>query len=64
MLDAVDFCESSRLYSVNYVRDYIIHSTEKTPDKPLVQIPVSNSKYHVTTQKRSIEVYAEAGDAQ
>ena len=28
----------------------------------LKQIPVSNKKYHITTQKRSIEEYVKAGD--
>lgn len=63
VLDAVEFCKSSKLYSANYVRDYIVHSAKKPQEKPLLTIPVSDSKYHVTTQKRSIDVYAKAGDA-
>lgn len=63
VLEAVGFCQSSRLHSANYLKDYLEH-TALTPDKAdIPAIPVSNKKYHVTTQKRSLEVYAKAGAA-
>ena len=61
VLVAVDFCQYSKLYSANYVKDYLEHHADKQPEVPMLPIPVSNSKYHVTTQKRSLEVYAKAG---
>lgn len=61
VLVAVAFCQYSKLYSANYVKDYLEHQADKQPEAPMLPIPVSNSKYHVTTQKRSLEVYAKAG---
>ena len=61
VLVAVDFCQYSKLYSANYVKDYLEHHADKQPEVPMLPIPVSNSKYHVTTQKRSLEVYVKAG---
>ena len=60
-LQAVDFCSQSRLHSANFVKNYLEHHAAKPPRKPLLPIPVSDSKYHVTTQKRPLEVYAKAG---
>ena len=39
--------------------EYMEKPKQKTQ---LKQIPVSNKKYHITTQKRSIEEYVKAGD--
>ncbi|MBP2657685.1 MAG: Integrase catalytic region [Firmicutes bacterium] len=61
VLEAAGFCHYNKLYSANYIKDYLEHSAFKQP-KPLeLPIPVSNTKYHVTTQKRSLHVYAQAG---
>lgn len=63
VLEAIDFCQNSSLYSANYLKDYLEHAVI-TPDKATIPaIPVSNKKYHVTTQKRSLEVYVKAGAA-
>lgn len=61
-LQAIDFCQDSKLYSANYVKDYLAHvaTTQPEPPIPLV-IPVSDQKYHVTTQKRNLDVYVKAG---
>ena len=61
VLAAVDFCQYSKLFSANYVKDYLAHQAEKQPKAPMLPIPVSNSKYHVTTQKRPLEAYSRAG---
>ena len=63
VLAAVDFCQYSKLYSANYVKDYLAHQADKQPKTPMLPIPVSNSKYHVTTQKRPLEAYSMAGGA-
>lgn len=63
-LHAIDFCQDSKLYSANYMKDYLAHVSVKQPEPsaPTV-IPVSDQKYHVTTQKRDLDVYVKAGDA-
>lgn len=60
VLVAVDFCQYSKLYSANYIKDYLEHTAFKQATPPEMPIPVSNTKYHVTTQKRSLTVYAKA----
>ncbi len=63
VLEAADFCQYSKLYSANYIKDYLDHNAFKQPEPQALPIPVSNAKYHVTTQKRSLSVYAKAGGA-
>jgi transposase len=63
-LEAVDFCRCSKLYSANYMKDYLEHSAVKQTNPQELPIPVSNAKYHVTTQKRPLEVYAKASGDQ
>lgn len=60
-LEAAAFCERSKLDSANYMKDYLEHTANKPQQAPLLPIPVRNTKYHVTTQKRSLDVYAKAG---
>jgi hypothetical protein len=63
VLEAISFCQNNRLYSVNYLKDYLEHAA-LTPDQVNIPvIPVSNKIYHVTTQKRSLDVYVKAGAA-
>jgi hypothetical protein len=64
VLEAAEFCQYSKLYSVNYIKDYLEHNASKQTEPPALLIPVSNAKYHVTTQKRPLSVYAKAGGAQ
>ena len=65
-LQAIGFCQRSRLYSANTMRDYLEHqaalSSSAQPALPVPVIPVDNPKYHVTTQKRSLAAYAKVGD--
>lgn len=63
VLEAVDFCEYSNLGSANILKDFLTHKTKELP-KPeaiVTTLPVADAKYHVTTQKRSLEVYAKVG---
>lgn len=65
ILDAISFCIDSNLCSANTVRDYLEHKAEeKASELSSVypsQIPVNDSKYHITTQKRPLAVYAKVG---
>ena len=61
LLEAIAFCQHSRLLSATYARDYLRHWEKPVLEVKPVPIPVSDNKYHVTTQKRSLEVYAKAG---
>lgn len=65
MLDAISFCMDSNLCSANTVRDYLEHRAEgRARELPFVypsQIPVNDPKYHITTQKRPLAVYAKVG---
>ena len=62
VLEAVAFCNGSKLYSANYVRDYLLHRA--TPLVPQVKpmLPIKDSKYHISTEKRALDVYAKAGE--
>lgn len=65
-LNAIDFCHRSRLYSANTVRDFLDHqaamSSQPEPEFDVNIIPVSNAKYHVSTEKRPLDVYTKVGD--
>ncbi len=66
-LEAIGFCQRSRLYSANTMRDYLEHraaqSGEPQPVPAVPAIPVDSPKYHVATQKRPLDVYAKVGGA-
>ena len=47
-LEAVDFCLGSRLFSANYMKDYLEHSAPPVVTQDFPIIPVSDRKYHVT----------------
>ena len=66
VLSAIAFCEHSRIYSANTMKDYLEYQVSINPNTmPLIPaptvIPVDKAVYHVTTQKRSLEVYAKMG---
>ncbi len=60
-LEAIDFCSGSRLFSVNYMKDYLEHSATPVITHEIPIIPISDRKYHITTEKRPLEVYAKVG---
>lgn len=63
VLEAVDFCEYSNLSSANILKDYLTHKAKELPKPEAIApaLPVADAKYHVTTQKRPLEVYAKVG---
>jgi len=61
VLNAIEYCQVSRLFGASYVRDFLEYNTKPKQVIVLNPIPISNSKYHVTTEKRSLDVYAKAG---
>lgn len=61
VLEAIGFCTENRLYSANYVKDYAEHKSIPQLKPVPLPIPVSNNKYHITTEKRPLEVYVKAG---
>ena len=71
LITATEFCNANRLFSSNTVRDFLLCSETQNDksdiasvidDKKESKIPVDKSKYHVTVEKRSLEVYAKAGE--
>ena len=61
---AIVFCTANRLFSANLVRDYLEARSvpsEKNADSAGT-IPLDDSRYHVSTQKRSIQEYVKAGN--
>jgi len=61
VLSAIEYCQVSRLFGATYVKDFLEYNAEPKQEIVLSSIPVSNSKYHVTTEKRSPNVYATVG---
>lgn len=61
VLNAIEYCKSSRLLGATYVKDFLEYNTKPKQEVVLNMIPVSNAKYHITTEKRSLDVYAKAG---
>ena len=66
LLEAIDFCQYSKIFSANTLKDYLNHKSSlngnTTPAAPSLSIlPVADAKYHVTTQKRPLAVYAKMG---
>jgi transposase len=61
VLNAVGYCQVSKLFGASYVRDFLEYNAKPKQEVVLNTIPISNSKYHVTTEKRSLDVYAKAG---
>lgn len=67
-LQAIGFCQRSRLYSANTMRDYLEYQAAMAANVPRsgpppAAIPVDDPKYHVTTQKRPLTDYAKVGDS-
>lgn len=60
-LSAIEFCQAGRLLSATYAKDFLEHQHKPKQEVKALPIPVSNSKYHVTCEKRSIDAYAKVG---
>ena len=65
-LQAIGFCQRSRRYSANTMRDYLEHQAALAsgiwPVLPVPAIPADDPKCHVTTQKRPLADYMKMGD--
>ena len=66
VLEGIAFCMSNTLHSANILKDFLAHKMKtqgktEPPVTVMTTIPVDNLKYHVTTQKRPLEVYAKVG---
>ena len=65
LINAAKFCTENRLFSANTARDFLEFSELPNPEVRQIDkqaIPVDKPEYHVTVQKRSLDVYAKAGD--
>jgi len=62
VLRAISFCMSNSLYGATYVKDFLAHMELPVQEIKSNPIPVSDKKYHITTQKRSLDVYAKVGE--
>lgn len=58
---AIEFCISSKLYSATFAKDYLEHQAKPKQEFANLPIPISNNKYHITTEKRPVTVYSKAG---
>ena len=64
--EAISFCDNNKLYSANTVKDYL--ENRKSPEPVIIaeidtsRIPVSDPKFHIKAEKRSLDVYKEVGD--
>jgi transposase len=61
VLQAIEYCQISRLSGATYVRNFLEYNSKPKQEIILNTIPLSNNKYHITTEKRSIDVYAKVG---
>jgi len=64
VLKAIRFCENNTLWGATYVKDFLLAIETPLVKPQQLPIPVSDRKYHVTTQKRDVSVYAKAGGGQ
>lgn len=60
-LSAIEFCLNSRLHSATYAKEFLEYYEKPKPKIKLLNIPVSDNKYHITTEKRPLDVYVKAG---
>ena len=65
VLTAISFCEKNRLFSAGMIKDFVEYKTPVfTPastDTPQ-NIPVDKPVYHMKVAKRSLDIYAKAGE--
>lgn len=61
-LKAICACEELGLMSATHVKDYLKHARATPIVLPPARLPVSDRKYHVSTEKRPIEAYMKAGN--
>lgn len=64
--EAIQACDQLRLDSAIHVKDYLknivpVPLLSEAQSIPAPKIPVSDHKYHVSAEKRPIDVYVKAG---
>lgn len=65
LINAAKFCTENRLFSANTAKNFLKFSEFPKPEIRQIDnhaIPVDKPEYHVTVQKRSLSVYAKAGE--
>ena len=65
VLTAVRFCERNRLYSASLIKDFLESKSPIQASKPAEipqNIPVDKPVYHTQVAKRSLDIYAKAGE--
>ena len=68
LLQAIGFCDANRFFSANTVRDLLnaavltADSNQNAETAPVRTLPVDKPAYHVTVEKRPLNVYAKAGE--
>ena len=53
------FCTESKLFSANYAKDFLFYSEQPFPESVHFvanKIPIDKPVYHVTAEKRSLDV--------
>jgi transposase len=58
---AIAFCSEGKLFSANYVKDFLLHNASPLEQEVKARIPINDAKYHISTEKRALSVYAKAG---
>jgi transposase len=65
LINAAKFCVENRLFSANTARDFLEFSAQPKPEVKqvdAVKIPIDKPEYHISAAKRSLSVYAKAGE--
>lgn len=65
VIAAAAFCTESKLFSANYAKDFLSYSEQPVPEPVHFvtnKISIDKPVYHITAEKRSLDVYAKAGD--
>lgn len=64
-LNAIGFCDRNRLYSASLIKDFLESKApvQKTEQAEIPQsIPIDKPVYHTQVAKRSLDIYAKAGE--
>ena len=65
LINAAKFCVENRLFSANTARDFLEFAAQPKPEVKqvdAVKIPIDKPEYHISAAKRSLSVYAKAGE--
>ena len=65
VLNAIGFCDRNRLYSASLIKDFLESKApvQKSEQAEIPQnIPIDKPVYHTQVAKRSLDIYAKAGE--